>query len=440
MSYLGRDNTPFDEVFTDVSDGEWLPYGVGIDVHLKFAWIVIVTPNYATRQVKLLSKRIGIDKNTIEKAADWICETLAPQAPPFNYVIESTSTYHFPFLRYFGKRMVPIVINPTIAGKDKRKADKYDARKLANHGMTGLWKPTPIVFGKQEVLRVRTRTRIKTEQSRTRLTNRIGTRLVQYGITFVQELKASTNVALDAVRRIIDGETVFVRFAATCDLDTVHFEGVKDLPDEIRSRLKFRRNFSLDLFLALTYQQIQEIDEKLTIFDTQIRQLVKTHWPVDFSFLITIPGIGVKTAEVFLAEIGNSETIKRFPKGADSVAAFAALSPEQKVSAGKVTSKLKRGGNKWIKTMLIQGAQSVMRRDIPLAKWGHAIRIRSKEGGGKKAVAAVARRMCVAGYHVLRTQKPYDDSKSDYKAAQTSFRAKRDQGVLKKHWYELSVR
>jgi len=69
--------------------------------------------------------------------------------------------------------------------------------------------------------------------------------------------------------------------------------------------------------------------------------------------------------------------------------------------------------------MLIQGAQSVMRRDIPLAKWGHAIRIRSKEGGGKKAVAAVARRMCVAGYHVLRTQKPYDDSKSDYKAAQT---------------------
>jgi hypothetical protein len=61
-----------------------------------------------------------------------------------------------------------------------------------------------------------------------------------------------------------------------------------------------------------------------------------------------------------------------------------------------------------------------MRRDIPLAKWGHAIRIRSKEGGGKKAVAAVARRMCVAGYHVLRTQKPYDDSKSDYKAAQKS--------------------
>ena len=312
MSYLGRDNTPFDSVFTDVEEGEWLPYGVGIDVHLKFAWIVIVTPNYATRQVKLYSKRIGIDKKTIEEVANWICQTLAPQAPPFNYVIESTSTYHFPFLRYFGERMIPIVINPSIAGKDKRKADKYDARKLANHGMTGLWKPTPIVFGKQEVLRVLTRTRIKTEQSRTRLTNRIGTRLVQYGITFVQELKASTNTALDAVRRIIDGETVFIRFAATCDLDPIHFAGVKDLPEEIR------------LFLALTYQQIQEIDEKLTILDTQIRQLVKTQWPVDFSLLTTIPGIGVKTAEVFLAEVGNSETIKRFTKGADSVAAFAA--------------------------------------------------------------------------------------------------------------------
>jgi len=312
MSYLGKDNTPFDEVFTDVEEGEWLPYGVGIDVHLKFAWIAVVTPNYATKQVKTSWKRIGIDKKTIEEAADWICDTLAPQAPPFNYVIFSPSTYHFPFLRHFGKRMLPIVINPTIAGKDKRKTDKYDARKLANHGMTGLWKPTPIVFGKQEVLRILTRTRIKTEQSRTRLTNRIGTRLVQYGITFVQELKASTNTALDAVRRIIDGETVFIRFAATCDLDPIHFAGVKDLPEEIR------------LFLALTYQQIQEIDEKLTILDTQIRQLVKTQWPVDFSLLTTIPGIGVKTAEVFLAEVGNSETIKRFTKGADSVAAFAA--------------------------------------------------------------------------------------------------------------------
>lgn len=67
-------------------------------------------------------------------------------------MIESTSTYHFPFLRYFGERMIPIVINPTIAGKDKRKTDKYDARKLAYHCMTGLWKPTPIVLGKQETV------------------------------------------------------------------------------------------------------------------------------------------------------------------------------------------------------------------------------------------------------------------------------------------------
>lgn len=403
-----RDRTPFNEVITEVEEGEWLPYGVGIDVHLKFAWVATVAPDYRTKQVKTSWKKIPIDKRTIEEAADWICETLAPQKPPFNYVIESTSTYHFPFLRYFGKRMVPIVINPTIAGKDKRKADKYDARKLGYHGMTGLWKPTPIIFGKQEALRVLTRTRVKTEQSRTRLTNRIGTRLIQYGITFVQKLKGSTNTALDAVRRIIEGETTFVRFAATCDLDPIHFAGVKDLPDEIR------------LFLALTYQQIQETDKTIAILDTQIRQLVKTHWPVDFELLKTVPGIGVITAQVFLAEIGDREAIKRFPKGADAVAAFAALSPEDKVSADKVTSKLRRGGNKWIKTMLIQGAQSVMRRDIPLAKWGHSIRVRSTKGGDKKAVAAVARRMCVAGYHVLRTQKPYDDSKSDYKAAQKS--------------------
>ncbi len=58
---------------------------------------------------------------------------------------------------------------------------------MAHHCMGGLWKPTPIVSGGQETLRVLTRNRLKLVANRLELTNRISTRLTQYGITFTAE-------------------------------------------------------------------------------------------------------------------------------------------------------------------------------------------------------------------------------------------------------------
>lgn len=407
MSFLGKDRTPFNQVGSSTESAQWLPYGIGIDTHLKFAFVTVVVPDYQTGQVTNFYQKIDINKKSIESLEHWICEEVLSSLnlDTYNFVIESTSTYHFPFIRFFSSRMKPIVINPVLAGKDKLKTDKYDSKKLANHGMTGLWKPTPFVSSHQEVLRILTRTRKKIEYERTTTTNRIATRMIQYGITYVQDVRVSSERSLSIVQKIVEGETnpeVLVEYARC---DPVHFHLVQDLPSDVKD------------FFALMLKRITDIDADIKFMNHQIKELIYSYCEDDYENLQSIPGVGPKCAEVILAELGDREGIKRFHSD-ESVCAYAGVSADRKVSAGKVTSHMRRGGNPWIKMNLVQSAQVVMRQDIPLAKWAWAIQHRNREAGFKKAVIAVASRLARFAYYVLKKGEPFDESKVDYKAVQ----------------------
>ena len=46
MAFLGKDKTLFDVVQKETNTAEWLPYGIGIDVHKLFAFVSIALPDY----------------------------------------------------------------------------------------------------------------------------------------------------------------------------------------------------------------------------------------------------------------------------------------------------------------------------------------------------------------------------------------------------------
>ena len=130
MAYLGKDKTPFNTVLKENNKAKWLPYGVGIDVHKLFAFVSISVPDYSRGEVDVYAKKMNINAKEIKDLEDWICDdVLSHLEPPFNFVIESTSTYHFPFVRHFSNRMRPVVINPALAGKDRQKTDKPVSRR-----------------------------------------------------------------------------------------------------------------------------------------------------------------------------------------------------------------------------------------------------------------------------------------------------------------------
>ena len=111
--------------------------------------------------------------------------------------------------------------------------------------------------------------------------------------------------------------------------------------------------------------------------------------------LQTAPGIGPMTAVIWLSVI---ITPRRFPN-AKALAAYCGLDPSLKVSARKVTSTRKRGGNKDLHTAFTQSASQLMARHRePFGQWGYNIYCQT--GRWKKGTNAVARRLAVALYYM----------------------------------------
>jgi hypothetical protein len=122
------------------------------------------------------------------------------------------------------------------------------------------------------------------------------------------------------------------------------------------------------------------------------------------TLLATVPGVGEATSLTWLAEVLDP---RRF-ENAKQVAAFAGCDPSLKVSAGKVTSHVRRHGDQRLHQALLYAASGVLRRTgCPLGQWGRSIAGRHKTGGHRKACGAVARRIGCALWHVHRKAEPF---------------------------------
>jgi len=99
------------------------------------------------------------------------------QADVLRCCIESTGAYHIPVLRAW--KAIPCVVNPLLA-PDRRKTDVLDARILAHHSITGIWKPSLIPTESAQVLRVLWAARGEAVHAATRASNRLN----KYGIGY----------------------------------------------------------------------------------------------------------------------------------------------------------------------------------------------------------------------------------------------------------------
>ncbi len=118
--------------------------------------------------------------------------------------------------------------------------------------------------------------------------------------------------------------------------------------------------------------------------------------------LDTIPGIGRRVAEIILAEIGPD--MKQFPTAAH-LASWAKVCPGNHESAGKRRSGKTGAGNPWLRSALIQAAHAaVKRRDSWLGTVYRRLVPRLRV---KKAIVAIAHRLVIAIYHMLRKHEAY---------------------------------
>ena len=125
--------------------------------------------------------------------------------------------------------------------------------------------------------------------------------------------------------------------------------------------------------------------------------------------LCTIPGVSVIVATALIAELGTDMSV--FPT-AQHVASWAGVCPGSFESAGKKHAARVLPGRTWLKTLLCEAAWgAVHTKHCYLSTKFFKLRARR---GPQRALMAIAHKILVAAYQILRTGQTYHELGGDY--------------------------
>ena len=166
-------------------------------------------------------------------------------------------------------------------------------------------------------------------------------------------------------------------------LDSIHgyeFIGIQ------RDKLKV-----INLHLGQINECIRLIDEKLDYFRQKYSRIIR--------HLATMVGVTEESALYILGEIGTDMSVWRDDA---SLASWAGLSPANNASAGKKKSTRTGDGGHYLKPLLVQCALAAAKSTKKDPYFHYKYETLKKRRGHKKAIIAIARKMLVAIYHMIR--------------------------------------
>jgi transposase len=388
-----------------ISDGTGQPsltlhrYGVGVDCHSRFFQVCALIPN-GTEIVKI-ERQVPATWPELRAAKDWLLRTLsehgiAVSASDLRYTCESTGQYHMPLCLAWRGR--PAIINPSDTAHVRRKTDRLDAVKLAQHSLHGLWRESWMAPDEIQELRVLASQRAKLVAERSRLTNRINSDLLRFGHVVGQLGKVNGPV----VRALIED------FCANGSV-AIHRDHFSDI----------RIPAGVVLVFDQRWKRVDAIDQEIkAIAKSCLKRVDELTWSLGAgrtapgrqlrSNLESIPGVGTQTVITWLGEIGD---ITRFGS-VSKLLAYAGLDPSDQISAGKVTGTKTRKGNARLHGALRNAARAMLTH-APSCKfsiWARGYMGRHSRGGKAKAIHALARRVGKALYYCHLKNESFDDS------------------------------
>ncbi len=396
----------------------------GIDVHKKTVVVCCLrvdtsgnlqreTRTYATTTRELLS------------LCDWLAQNEVTQI-----AMESTGEYWKPVYNLLESGFEVMVVNShhfkQVPG---RKTDVKDAQWLAELLSYGLVRGSFIPPLPQRDLRDLTRQRTTLIRDRASVINRL------------QKVLGWANLKLASVVSDIGGVSARVMFKALV-------AGTED-PEALAELAKGRmRSKQAELIAALSgrvrehhrfliqqhLNHLEFLDSQIKPFDERIEQLIEQHtlpveapdapvesisepnsthpplaWQQAMLLLDTIPGIARQSAELLLAEIGSD--MRRFPSAAH-LCKWAGVCPGNHESAGKQYSGKTPPANRWLRSILVQMANAAVR--CKASYFATVYRRLAARRGHKRAIVAVAHRLLIAVYHILKQHQPYRDYRTTH--------------------------
>lgn len=393
----------------------------GLDIHKKIIVSCSITPEGKEIQ------SFGTMTEDILSLVEWVkskkCSHVA---------MESTGVYWKPIYNLLELNEVEtLVVNAQhIKAVPGRKTDVKDAEWIADLLQHGLLKGSYIPDRDQRELRELVRYRRSLIEERTREVNRLQKVLEGANIKLASVasnvMGVSGRAMLDAIITDVNDPVLLAALAKG---------RLKNKKEALEKALNGLIGFHQKKILSTQLEHIDFLDQKIGDLD---RDVVNRTLPFeeDLELLDTIPGIGRRTAEEIIAEIGTD--MSRFPSDAH-LASWAGMSPGQNESAGKRKSGRTRKGNNALRRTLTEAARAAARTKNTYLSAKYK-RIAARRGANRAAVA-VGHTILVIVYNMLKTRKKYKDLGVDFlDRRRRNYTVKRSLKALENLGIEITIK
>ncbi len=314
--------------------------------------------------------------------------------------MESTGVYWKPIFNIMEDELEVVLANPQhIKALRMNKTDIKDCKRIANLLRHGLVPRSFIPPREIRELRDLNRTRRKLVGIMVSEKNR------------VVKVLEDANIKLSSVVTRIYGVSSLNMIRALLEKDKLSREEISELAkgklkkkvDVLEKALDGRLTDHHRFLLRMHLENIQYHAGQIKKLDEEIQQKM-VPFQKEAKLIQTLPGISEVSASAILAEIGAD--MSQFPDEAH-LSSWAGVCPGNSESAGKRKSGKTRKGNSFLKGALTEAAWAASRTKG--SAYYTFYNNLAKRIGKKKALVAVAHRMLIDIYHVLKTGEPYQD-------------------------------
>lgn len=405
------------------------PESAGIDVSAT-EMQVCIPPSKCTDN----NRTFGTTTDEIGRIVAWLRENGIE-----HIAMEATGVYWIPlFLSLCRNGMRPVLLNAAdVRNYTARKTDSNDAEWLMTLMRFGMVRPSFQIGDIERELRNYTRQRGCLISLCSDCIRRIQKCMEQMNMKLAEVVSDITGRSgIRIIEAVIGGERDSTRLAALA-------RGCRKSHAEIEAALNGVWNESLIFLMGQHYEQYRLLRRQTADLDGQIEAWLHTmmsevtvrnggttvdvirsgkkpkresnRFSFDFESIATqllgvnlmrVDGVSAVTVLTLLGELGPGFTDSF--RSAAHFCSWCNLSPNDRVSGGRILSSRRRKGSNAVGNALRNCAQSLARSKSQL---GHYYRRMKAKGGGKYAVCATAHKLATVIYTMVRDKTEYDATK-----------------------------
>ena len=370
----------------------------GMDVHQETVVVCVLPPDGQAGQP--VKKVYGTFRNDLGRMRGWLKLLKVTEI-----AMESTGVYWRPLWNVLeGHGFDLILANPQqVKALHGRKSDQRDCERIAQFAQDRRLDPSFVPPPEIRRLRELLRYRVSLLEQRNETHNKI------------RDLFETANIKLSSVVTDLLGVTGQRIIEALIGGETSPDKLSWKVKGRLRKKEKEVRQSMVGCFdefhrgmLEMLWAQYRFVSGQIAEVEGRTRRLMEPYQEL-IALLDPVPGIDETVAWVVIAELGTEMGV--FPTSGH-VSSWAGVCPGTHESAGKQKDTSTTKGNRYLRRALLQAAWAATNSKNSYLR-AFFYRLKSRKGWGK-AIMAVAHKLLVIVYGILKTNNPYRELGADY--------------------------